>query len=150
VTRTTARSTRVLVAEDEPHIRHYVVEILADDPALDVVCVASGELAIAAIHSQTWDLVVTDHRMGIADGVDVLQTAAALQPDAMRLMMTGYAELPLIASAKNVGGVHCFLAKPFSPSQFRDAVGSLLNEARAKAKREAESVRAMRGDAHGP
>lgn len=136
------RSTRILVAEDEPQIRHYVLEILADDPALEVVCVPSGELAIEKIQSEPWDIVVTDQRMGVADGVDVLRTAATLQPEAKRVMMTGFPELPLIASAKNVGGVHRFLAKPFSPTQFRDAVGGLLDEARARAHRTAAFARA--------
>lgn len=124
------RSTRILVAEDEPHIRTYVQEILSDEPDLEVVFVANGEDAIEAIVAEPWDVVISDQRMGITDGVEVLGTAANVRPGAKRMMMTGFAELPLIASAKNDGGVHRFLAKPFSPTQFRETVGALVAESR--------------------
>lgn len=139
-----AQKLRVLVAEDEPYIRRFVLDILEDMPGVEARAVASGEEALAALDEGPWDVLVTDQRMGVTDGVRVLEVAARKYPGTGRIMMTGYGEVPLIERALNEGRAQRFLAKPFGVQEFRDAVASLGAEARARALRAGAFERARK------
>lgn len=139
----TERTTRVLIAEDEPNIRQYVQDILAGLPDIELVCVASGEAAVERLERETWDIVISDQRMGVTDGIGVLKVAAKLHPQAQRAMITGFAEVALIAEAKNDAGVHRFMSKPFSPEEFADVVKTLAEHVRSEADRASAFARAL-------
>ena len=139
---------RILVAEDEPQIRQYVADILAGFPGIEVAYAANGEAALDLLPRQDWDLVISDHRMGPTDGVVVLHEAERVLPHAQRMMMTGYAELSLVADAKNGAHVHRFLAKPFTPGEFAKAVRDLLDHARREKLRLGAFHRALETTAH--
>ena len=134
---------RILVAEDEMHIRQYVTDILATLPDVDLVCVPSGEAALEAIKRERWDVIITDQRMGTMDGIAVLRSAASLQPHAQRAMMTGFTEIALLTRAKNEGGVHRFLSKPFSPQELLREIGALIENARRDSHHHAAFERAI-------
>jgi DNA-binding NtrC family response regulator len=144
VTAARARRIRILVADDEPHIREYVATMLESIEGVDVHGVPDGEHAIDALREGTWDVVLTDQRMSMTDGVAVLRAASMLQPEARRVMMTGYAELPLLEEATNEAHVDCFITKPFAPEVFIEQIRGVLDEARASAHRKAAFDRAKR------
>lgn len=137
-------SARILVAEDEPQIRQYVADILALLEDVDVTFAPSGEVALERLREGDWDLVISDQRMGPTDGVVVLREAERLVPAAQRMMITGYAELALVADAKNGAHVHRFLPKPFPPDALRVAAEELLAVARDERLRRDAFRRAQR------
>jgi len=135
---------RILLAEDEPDIRQYVRDILAARDDVDVVEAPSGEDALRRLEHEWFDVVVSDQRMGLVDGLAVLERARERSPDAPRVMITGYAELELVEDAKNRGHVDRFLAKPFSPDAFLDEVAPLLDTRRVRAARQLAFDRALK------
>lgn len=136
-------SARILIAEDEPHIRQYLADILATMRDVEVVFAPNGEVAIDRLRQGEWDIVISDQRMGATDGVVVLGQAAVLVPDAQRVMITGFAELALVEEAKNGGHAHRFLAKPFSPTTFLGVIEDLLEKARLTAHHRHAFTRAL-------
>lgn len=114
------------MAEDEPQIREYLADILAAIADVEVVFAPNGETAVERLREGGWDVVITDHRMGPTDGVAVLAEAARVLPDSQRMMITGFADLSVIADATNEGRVHRFLPKPFTPAALLEAVRELL------------------------
>lgn len=135
--------SRILVAEDEPQIRQYVADILATMRDVEVVFAPNGEAAIDRLREGRWDLVISDHRMGPTDGVAVLSEAARVAPEAQRMMITGFAELHVIADATNDAHVHRFLAKPFTPRVFLESVGELIERGHRAASWKSAKSRAL-------
>ena len=81
---------RVLVVEDEPHLREAVSEALALE-GFSVVQAADGDEAAGLIdHPDRFDLLLTDVQMpGRLDGLGVAARARARQPDLPIVVATG-------------------------------------------------------------
>jgi len=134
---------RVLVVDDEDELRAYVKDALALLPDVEVVACASGEEGLAELRARPFDVVLSDQRMGAMDGVRFLEAAAALAPDAPRILMTGFAEIPLAESAVNRARVAGFLSKPFLPEDLARLLEPLLPVRRERAARSEAFGRAL-------
>ena len=66
----------VLVVDDEPDYR-FLLRMLLRDHDLDVVEAANGERALEVIESQLPDLVITDLRMPVMDGAELVRRLRA-------------------------------------------------------------------------
>ena len=58
------------------------------------------------------DLVVADQRMPKMDGTDLLRQARELQPNAVRVLMTGYGDVETLTNAINAAQVFQVVTKP--------------------------------------
>jgi response regulator RpfG family c-di-GMP phosphodiesterase len=65
---------------------------------------------------------MTDQRMPQTTGVEMLTSARARHPRAVRMLFTGYADLEAIIAAINQGHVFQFLKKPWQPEELEAAV----------------------------
>jgi len=119
---------RVLVADDEPHIRR-VLATLLEAADFEVEAVSNGMRALEAVRSaEPFDLVVTDLMMPEMDGLTLLSEVRRLP---------GSAELPvLMLTAKGQDadcqeayrrGVSDFMTKPFSPKKLLARVRELID-----------------------
>jgi YesN/AraC family two-component response regulator len=74
-----------------------------------VVEAGSGEEALAALHKQSFDLVITDQAMPRMTGVELIQAMEQEWPQLPVILATGYAELPQGAQVNTP-----LLNKPFT------------------------------------
>ena len=77
--------------------------------------VASGADALEAIDHEPYDVVVSDLRMPMMDGATLLEQVRHLSPAAIRIVLSGHAELRVVARAAGVA--HQLLAKPCETDQ---------------------------------
>ena len=138
-----AAQRRVLFVDDDEGLRDYVSNVLTRMPGVEVVTAASGEDAMAVMQRDSFDVIVSDQRMGKIDGVQVLEAAAKLQEGAPRVLVTGYADLDLTEEAVNTGHVTRMLSKPFLPQDLTALVAPLLHERRAAEARASAFSRAV-------
>ena len=109
----------VLVVEDEPTVRQYVVRALADVGFRVLVASNGGEaLAVLSTLGATvvW-LVISDIRMPAMDGLELAAVVTERWPTVPVLLVSG--RPPLAWEGP-------FLHKPFTPGQLIDAVEGLL------------------------
>ena len=70
---------RILIADDEPHMRRILASTLASDQ--HVTTEASGVAeAIAQLNAGDFDVIFTDQKMGDGEGLDVLAAAREVTP----------------------------------------------------------------------
>src|SRR5262249_50053558 len=77
-----------------------------------VVQAASGDQALAACESQSFDLVLTDIRMPGMDGITLLERLRDRQPGVHVVVMTSHASLETAVGALK-RGAYDYLNKPF-------------------------------------
>ncbi|RMH36239.1 MAG: hybrid sensor histidine kinase/response regulator [Deltaproteobacteria bacterium] len=79
---------RILIVDDDEVVRESLVDELGDLFAVDAA--ASGEEAVEKLARTQYDAVISDLRMPGMDGIEVLDRAKELNPDVIRILLTGY------------------------------------------------------------
>ncbi len=116
---------RVLVVEDDPSVRNFTARALQAD-GHDVETAEDGGEGLDLIsNGKGHDLVLSDIRMPVMDGIEMAQRACAAVPGLKILLMTGYAEQRERA-AQLSGTVIDVVQKPFTLAQIRQAVTKAL------------------------
>lgn len=114
------QSAHVLVVDDEGPNRYSVCKTL-QRVGYVVSEAASGEEALKIIDGEDFDVVLTDIRMEGIDGVELLRRIKEDSPDAIVILMTGYASLGSAVEALRLGA-HDYLIKPSSSQDIRQSV----------------------------
>jgi two-component system cell cycle response regulator CpdR len=117
---------RVLIADDEESMRLLVARAIALD-GHDIVTAQDGAEALEILTDQdgAFDLLLTDIKMPVMDGIALALAAARDFPDLTILLMTGFADQRERASGLNAI-VHDVVTKPFSVADIRTAVADAL------------------------
>jgi two-component system, cell cycle response regulator CpdR len=119
---------RILLADDES-VRALVARALAEDGHEVIVTADGGEaLDRLARDDGRFDLLLTDVKMPVMDGIALALAAARDHPDMVILLMTGYADQRERAHGLDAL-IHDVIAKPFSNQEIRAAVKEALASA---------------------
>ncbi|HTH27158.1 MAG TPA: response regulator [Sphingobium sp.] len=102
--------TRILLAEDDDSMRHYLTRAL-ERSGYEVVAVDRGTAAVPYLESEHFDLLLTDIVMPEMDGIELAQQAAAITPATRVMFITGFAAVTLRAG--QVAPEAKVLSKPF-------------------------------------
>lgn len=125
---------RVLIADDEDSMRLLVARAIAMD-GHEIVTAQDGAEALDILteNDGTFDLLLTDIKMPIMDGIALALTAARDFPALTILLMTGFADQRERASGLNAI-VHDVITKPFSVADIRAAVAGALTARQTSAR----------------
>ncbi len=110
---------KILLVDDEPNVLRALARILKQ---YNVTSLTSGEEALSLAKEQPFDLVISDFRMPGMDGVHFLNRFMQLQPDTIRIILTGYADLDNAQAAINQAEVFRFINKPWNNADIDNAV----------------------------
>jgi len=114
---------KVVIVEDEALVRKGIA--LAVDWA-GVGCVvvgeaANGEEGLAVIRAQKPDLIVTDIKMPVLGGIEMVQTLRAEGNAAQVIFLTAYSDFAYAQAAVKLGASD-YLLKPFHDGELEEAV----------------------------
>jgi response regulator RpfG family c-di-GMP phosphodiesterase len=101
----------ILAADDEPSNLDLLARILRRR-SRTVLLASDGEEALDILGRQRVDLIIADQRMPKLAGTELLRRARDLQPDAMRVLVTGYADVDTLTAAINESQAFQVLCKP--------------------------------------
>jgi len=126
--------SRVMLVDDEEAILKSLKRLLRLAPcamgnksfALEVESFSSPLEAIERARHEPFDLFVSDYRMPEMDGIEFLKEVKTLQPDAARLILSGYADLNALVRAVNEVGIDRFIGKPWNDYELMSAIAQSL------------------------
>lgn len=110
----------LLVVDDEESVAVTMGAILEMD-GYKVAISTSGADALHKLHESEFDLVLTDLRLDDSDGLDVVAEVCRVQPDAVSIILTGYASLESAIKALREGA-YDYLIKPCDVDELRAVV----------------------------
>lgn len=125
---TNGEDAYILVVDDEGAIRYSISKTL-QRVGYQVHTAASGEEALEMMQRQEYDVVLTDIRMPGLSGVDLLARIKEQAPDAVVILLTGYASLETAIESLRLGA-HDYLVKPSSSQDIRSSVSQGIERAR--------------------
>lgn len=135
---------RVLLVDDEQNILNALHRVFASE-SYQLESFTSPRAALARIKEIHFDLILSDYRMPEMNGVAFLDAARRIQPDAMRLVLSGYADLEAVVAAINVAEIYRFIGKPWQDYELKATVAQALahRELAVENQRLANQVRAQ-------
>jgi DNA-binding NarL/FixJ family response regulator len=119
------RDLRVVLADDQTIVRDGLVTLLGLLPGIVVVgAAADGAAAVALVAEHAPDVLLTDLRMPVLDGVGTIERVRAEHPGTAVVVLTTYAEDAAVVDALRAGAVG-WLSKDADA----DAIGRALRSA---------------------
>ncbi|MEJ2673412.1 MAG: response regulator [Deltaproteobacteria bacterium] len=122
-------SPTILVIDDEERVREGCRKVLSRE-GYDVSIADCGESGLKMIERQHYDIILLDLMMPSLSGFDVLAHVKALHPDAVIIVISGYATVENSIEAMKRGAFD-FIPKPFSPEQLRVLIKKAIEYIRA-------------------
>lgn len=125
---------RIMVVDDEDNILRSLRRLLKSAPcyhegitySLDVETYTLPLEALERFKQESYALVVSDYRMPEMDGADFLRQVRELQPDCVRMILSGYADLNGLTKAINEAQISRFIAKPWNDYELISSIGQSL------------------------
>lgn len=120
---------RILIVDDEAHIRVLIEQTLEDfeDEGVELLTAVNGEEALAMIQSEKPTLVFLDVMMPKMNGYDVCKTVKhdpAIQ-DTYIIMLTAKGQEFDRQKGQDVGA-NLYMTKPFDPDEILDRASQVL------------------------
>lgn len=127
---------RVLITEDEPPTARRLKRLIeTTDPNFSVAAVAmDGEQALALLKTTPVDIVFTDIRMPVMDGLRLMDEISKAYPDILIVVVSGYQDFPYLSHAIRTRAVD-YLLKPV-PQEAMEQLLARLKVACARQRHE--------------
>ncbi len=119
----------ILLIDDEEHILDIMTMMLVDE-GYDLHTAGSAEEGLKILREfNNFSLIISDQMMPGMTGVQFLTQARIICPGALRVLLTGYADMDAIIDAINSGGIHLYLTKPWHKDDLLYSINQLLSKA---------------------
>ena len=105
----------VLIVDDQIEVLNMLRRLLSKD--YNILSANGGDEALDYLKKATVAVILSDQRMPKMDGITFLNRAQKIQPEAIRIMITGYADIEATIGAVNQAGIYHYISKPFEPDE---------------------------------
>lgn len=107
----------LLIVDDEEMVLASIRSFLQIEDNYQIDCYTDPRQALDHVRRNSVDLVIADYLMPNMEGIEFLTQVRALQPEATRILLTGYADKESAIKAINQVGLFQYIEKPWVNSQ---------------------------------
>lgn len=111
----------LLLVDDEPSIINALRRTLRSNDYKIITANSAAEALDQLAHHDV-DVIVSDNRMPMVSGLELLRQVKQRYPNVIRIMLSGYSDFNSLSTAVNSGEIFRFLSKPWEDAQLKDAV----------------------------
>lgn len=111
----------ILIVDDEQPIINALCRLLRPD-GYSILCATNAMEGLEILAQNEVDVVLSDQRMPGMTGVEFLRRAKAIHPDAVRMVLSGHADLQSVTDAINEGAIYKYITKPWDRDRLRNLV----------------------------
>ncbi len=137
---------RIMLVDDEERILKALSRVLGRNKTMEIELFTAPESALKRAQTAVFDLVLSDYRMPQMDGVVFLTQLKMIQPESMRIIISGHADLNGLLEAINQAEIYRFISKPWDDYELRETVEKALaiRDLTVENRRLADQVRRQR------
>lgn len=107
---------KLLIVDDEEEVLNSLADLLRKD--FHIFATSDVAEALRLLESEhTFSIVISDQRMPVLSGSELLARAAETSPDTARILLTGYSDITAIVEAVNQGQIAQYITKPWDGSK---------------------------------
>lgn len=137
---------QVMVVDDEDYILKALKRTIQTQTDWIVETFQNPHEALRRARTTVFDAIITDYMMPEMNGLELLQEIREIQPDTIRILLTGVIDIETVMSAINKAGAFRFIPKPWDDEQLLDNVreGLKFRDILLENRMLAETVRQQR------
>ena len=105
----------ILIVDDQPEILNALERLLKSK--YKIFRSDSGSEALNILKKKSVQVIVSDQRMPGMTGVEFLEKSIQIQPDAIKILITAYADINASISAVNKGQIFYYISKPWEDDE---------------------------------
>ena len=121
---TSIRKGRLLVIDDEERILTALKSLFRS--RYHVFTTTDGNKALDFLGRYKMHVIISDQRMPLMQGVELLRRSREISPRSVRILLTGYSDLAAIVGSINDGEVYRFISKPWDSSELHTIVAEAV------------------------
>jgi putative two-component system response regulator len=118
------RKARILLVDDDPYVLEFVSSLMSEYGYSYVAC-QNADDAFAHFQSSNVDVVLTDIKMPVTTGMELLEKICDFKPGIPVILMTAYAEVDIAIDAIKKGAFD-FIVKPYRSEQLTNSIEKAL------------------------
>lgn len=111
---------KLLVVDDEPDMLDFIERVLRR--RFSVTRTNSPEAAIEYLSSDKYEVLITDQQMPKVSGLELLGRIKGQHPTLVRILISGFTEVPDIQLAVAQGTIHNYILKPVDSQKLLRAI----------------------------
>ncbi len=112
----------ILVVDDEKDNLQLFLRTLRKDYN---VFAANGPVeGLEVLKNNHVDMILSDHKMPVMEGTEFLKHSYEINPEAVRILVTAFADAEILKEAINAGKIHRYLRKPWTPNDLLNIVSA--------------------------
>jgi len=119
---------RILVVDDEPMIREILRETLEQE-GHRVAEAENGKVAFDRIHSEQFDLILTDVKMPVMDGFTLMKNLGDLTDEIPVIVITSFSDIDVAVDSIRLGA-YDYIVKPIDRTKLITTVGNAVEHYR--------------------
>ncbi len=123
----------VLLLDDEQEVLNALQRVLRND--YQVHAFTDAETAIDFFQNSPTQIVISDMKMPKINGAEFLSHIVKINSRSKRIVLTGYADTELAKQAINDGKISAYLNKPWSNTELKETIATLINELKVENKK---------------
>ncbi|WP_111657964.1 response regulator [Isoalcanivorax indicus] len=112
----------IMIVDDEENILKSLSRCLRHKENWSLETFTNADDALRRARTRIFDAVITDYNMPDIDGMSFLAELRALQPDAVRIVLTGVVNIDTLMAAINEAGAFRFIPKPWDDTMLIDSI----------------------------
>jgi two-component system NtrC family sensor kinase len=116
---------KILCVDDEPNVLNAIKRLFMDEPYA-ILTAASGQEGLDILDREHAQIIISDYRMPGMNGVEFLKETYKRRPDAVRIVLSGYADTAAIVAAINEGQIYKFIPKPWNDDDLRVTISNAI------------------------
>lgn len=119
---------RILAVDDEKANLNLLRRTFHRD--YEIILAENGVDGLNILKNTPVDLIISDQRMPGMTGVEMLTESRRIHPNAVRIILTAYADVKDIIDSINLGHIYRYILKPWSPDELKVTVSKALDHYR--------------------
>ncbi len=132
----TQKQQAVLFVDDEQNVLNSLKRLLYDEP-WSTFFADSGADGLEILKKENVDLVISDVRMPVTDGIAFLKQVKELYPQVVRIFLSGHADHKAVIQALAEGSAQQLIPKPWKDEELKEVIrGALIQAKELKKKNE--------------
>jgi response regulator RpfG family c-di-GMP phosphodiesterase len=116
----------ILAVDDEPANLRMLERLFHRE--YTVLTANSGEEGLELLGQEAVSLIISDQRMPGMTGTEMLKESIRTNPDAVKIILTGYTDVEALIEAINCARVYRYVNKPWDPEKLKETVRAAIDE----------------------